>query len=224
MKQRCLSWNTNTLLTLWVCVWTALWVRMTAEPWGGKAASLREEASFHPSVGTKQLSLQILWTGKVDLRNRKDVGLPRLRQCPAPERTRQYQVQGRAGQHKLPPLPLLKYFSSWLGKLTKSARVLFDLGKLTNFAQVIFVLGKLTNSAQVLFKSGNDQVRISSLEGPGPLRSVYIRLWYIGKKLTMPQDSYCWFSTFELEMHFTGLKMASENLIWTRGMEVFLRW
>ena len=100
----------------------------------------------------------------MELRNRKDVGLPRLRQCPAPERTRQYQVQGRAGQHKLPPLPLLKYFSSWLGKLTKSARGLFHLGK-------------LTNSAQVLFKSG--KVRISSLEGPGPLcSSVYIRLWY----------------------------------------------
>ena len=48
MKQSCLSWNTNTLLTLWVCVWTAPWVGMTAEPWGGKAASLREEASFHP--------------------------------------------------------------------------------------------------------------------------------------------------------------------------------
>ena len=39
----------------------------------------------------------------------------------------------------------------------------------------------------------------------------------------MPQDSYCWFSTFELEMHVTGLKKTSENLIWTRGMDVFLR-
>ena len=50
MKQGCLSWNTNTLLTLCVCVcvWTAPWVRMTAEPWGGKATSPREEASFHP--------------------------------------------------------------------------------------------------------------------------------------------------------------------------------
>ena len=108
---------------------------MTAELWGGKAASLKEEASFH-------FHLQILWAGKVELRNWKDVGLPRPRQCPAPERTRQYQVQGRAGQHKLPPLPLLKYFSSWLGKLTKSARVLFDLGKSTKSAQVLFKCGK----------------------------------------------------------------------------------
>ena len=42
---------------------------------------------------------------------------------------------------------------------------------------------------------------------------MYIRLGYIGKKLTMLQDSYCWFGTFQLEMHVTGLKRASENLI-----------
>ena len=150
MKQGCLSWNTNTLLTLCVCVcvcvcvWTAPWVRMTAEPWGGKATSPREEASFHP-CSYQKISLKILRAGKVELRNWKDVGLPRPRQCPAPERTRQYQVQGRAGQHKLPPLPLLKYFSSWLGKLTKSARVLFDLGKSTKSAQTLFKCGKMTS-------------------------------------------------------------------------------
>ena len=129
---------------------------------------LAQEASFHP-CSYQKISLKILRAGKVELRNRKDVGLPRPRQCPAPERTRQYQVQGRAGQHKLPPLPLLKYFSSWLGKLTKSAGVLFDLGKSTKSAQVLFKCGKMT--------IGHDQVSISSLEGPGPLRSsVYIRL------------------------------------------------
>ena len=79
MKQRCLSWNTNTLLTFCVCVWTAPWVRMTAEPWGGKATSPREEASFHP-CSYQKISLKILRSGKVELRNWKDVGLPRPRE------------------------------------------------------------------------------------------------------------------------------------------------
>ena len=152
------------------------------------------------------------------------LAVPRLRQCPAPERTRQYQVQGRAGQHKLPPLPLLKYFSSWLGKLTKSARVLFDLGKLTNFAQVIFVLGKLTNSAQVLFKSGKWPSQYFKLRGTRSTSFSVYQTWINREETYHATGQVCWFSTFELEMHATGQKMASENLIWTRGMDVFLRW
>ena len=175
---------------------------MTSELWGGKAASPREEASFHPCSYQKIKPKNTLsW----------ESGAKKSEGCwPAP-------ASAVPRPREDAPISSPRSRRTTQAATAAAAKVLLELaGEIDQICWSTVWLGEIYQVCSSTFQVGeNDQVSISSLEGPGPLRSVYIRLWYIGKKLTMPQDSYCWFSTFELEMHVTGLKMASENLIWT---------
>ena len=201
MKQRCLSWNTNTLSTLCVCVCTAPWVRMTAEPWGGKTASLREEASFHPCSYQKIKPTNTLsWEG----------GTKKSERCwPAP-------ASAVPRPREDAPISSPRSRRTTQAATAVAAKVLLELaGEIDQICSSTVWLGEIYQVCSITFQCScwgkwpsqyfklRDQVHFGQC----------IKLWYVGKKLTMPQDSDCWFSTFELAMHVTGLKMASENLI-----------
>ena len=167
MKQRCLSWNTNTLLTLWVCVWTALWVRMTAEPWGGKAASLREEASFHPCSYQKIKPTNTLsWESGT----KKSEGcwpapasaVPRPREdapISSPRSRRTTQAATAAAAKVLFELAgeIDQICSStvWLGEIDQLCSSNFCLGEIDQLCSSTFQVGKMTKP---IFQAQRDQV------------------------------------------------------------------